>query len=74
MRIAQFMPEKPAPMTMTLRRRSSAKTEDAYKTYGIAKTDGAIVVVRPDGYVGVLSRLTASDVVEADLKGCLLEV
>ena len=51
-----------------------AKKEDAYEIYGIAKESGAIVVVRPDGYVGMLSRLDAPNMVEAYFKRCLLEV
>ena len=30
---------------------------DAYKNYGIDNKIGAIVVVRPDGYVGMISPL-----------------
>ncbi|KAK4982638.1 hypothetical protein LTR50_007650 [Elasticomyces elasticus] len=57
-----------------MRTHGLAKKEDAYKTYGIAKEDGAIVVARPDGYVGMLSRLTAPDMAEAYFRGCLLGV
>ena len=48
-----------------------AKQEDAYDFYGIPKKAGALVVVRPDGYVGMLGRLDAPGLVEDYFKGCL---
>lgn len=60
--------------TAEMRTYGLATKEDAYDVFGIAKEDGALVIVRPDGYVGMMSRLTALDVVEAYFKGCLLEV
>jgi phenol 2-monooxygenase len=51
-----------------------AKKEDAYDIYGIAKEEGAIAVVRPDGYVGILCRLSASDVAESYLSDCLVKI
>jgi phenol 2-monooxygenase len=51
-----------------------AKKEDAYDIYGIAKAEGAIAVVRPDGYVGILCRLSASDVAETYLGDCLVRI
>jgi len=51
-----------------------AKTEDAYKTYGITKEQGAIVAIRPDGYVGALCRLSAVDTVEKYFQGCLITI
>ena len=50
---------------------SLAKREDAYRIYGISKEDGALVVVRPDGYVGMLGRLDAPGLVEGYFEGCL---
>jgi phenol 2-monooxygenase len=49
------------------------KKEDAYDIYGIAKEEGAIAVVRPDGYVGILCRLSAPDVAENYLGDCLVK-
>ncbi|THV96016.1 putative phenol monooxygenase [Aureobasidium pullulans] len=51
-----------------------AKTEDAYKIYGIAKEQGAIVAIRPDGYVGALCRLSAVGTVEKYFQGCLITI
>jgi phenol 2-monooxygenase len=51
-----------------------AKREDAYEIYGIPKEDGAFVVVRPDGYVGMLGRLDTPGVVEAYFEGCLSRI
>jgi phenol 2-monooxygenase len=51
-----------------------AKKEDAYEIYGIAKEEGAIAVVRPDGYVGILCRLSASDVAGNYLGDCLTKI
>ncbi|CAD0015202.1 unnamed protein product [Aureobasidium pullulans] len=51
-----------------------AKTEDAYKIYGITKEQGAIVTIRPDGYVGALCRLSALDTVEKYFQGCLITI
>lgn len=51
-----------------------AKKEDAYEIYGVSKEDGAMSVVRPDGYVGMLSHLGAPNTVEAYFRGCLLEL
>lgn len=51
-----------------------AKKEDAYDVYGISKEEGAIAVVRPDGYVGVLCRLSAPEIAGAYLKDCLVTV
>lgn len=50
-----------------------AKKEDAYDVYGITKEEGAIAVVRPDGYVGVVCRLSALDVAEGYLSDCLVK-
>ncbi|KAI5243446.1 putative phenol monooxygenase [Aureobasidium subglaciale] len=49
------------------------RREDAYETYGVAKDEGAIAVIRPDGYVGVLCRLSAIKTVQSYLEACLVE-
>lgn len=51
-----------------------AKREDAYDVYGIAKEEGAIAVVRPDGYVGILCRLSAPAAAEGYLSDCLVKI
>lgn len=50
------------------------KREDAYDIYGISKEEGAIAVVRPDGYIGILCRLSAPDVAEEYLSDCLVKI
>jgi phenol 2-monooxygenase (NADPH) len=44
---------------------------DAYETYGIGH-NGAIVVVRPDGYVGMVAPLENVAVVEEYFAGSML--
>lgn len=51
-----------------------AAGENAYGVYGIPAEEGALAVIRPDGYVGTISPLTRPVDVEAYFKGCLLEV
>ena len=46
--------------------------ENVYQIYGIAEHEGAIVVIRPDGYVGTVEALSASEEVDAYLKLCLV--
>ena len=45
--------------------------EDAYKTLGVPVDQGAIAVVRPDGYVGTLAALADVERVERYLRKCL---
>lgn len=42
--------------------------EDVYKIYGVDPNKGALVVVRPDGYVGLVSTLVDVAQVEQFLK------
>jgi phenol 2-monooxygenase len=51
-----------------------AKKEDAYEVYGVSKDKGAVVVVRPDGYVGTISHLDSYQTVEAYFKRTLREI
>jgi hypothetical protein len=49
-----------------------SKREDAYEVFGVAKEDGAVVVVRPDGYVGLRTGLGgAEEEVRGYFGGCL---
>lgn len=48
--------------------------EDAYKIYGVDPTEGALIVVRPDGYVGIVARLDEAVQVDEYLKGCIRAV
>ena len=51
-----------------------AKKEDVYEVYGVSKDEGAVVVVRPDGYVGTISYLESYQTVEAYFKRTLREI
>jgi phenol 2-monooxygenase len=51
-----------------------SKKEDAYEIYGVAKDQGAVIVVRPDGYVGIISSLSSLDQVKGYLNNCLVSV
>jgi phenol 2-monooxygenase len=51
-----------------------AKKEDAYEVYGVSKDEGAVVVVRPDGYLGTISHLGSYQTVEAYFKRTLREI
>jgi hypothetical protein len=42
--------------------------EDVYRIYGVDPTKGAVVVVRPDGYVGTVAELRDSSRVERFLE------
>ncbi|KAG4421451.1 hypothetical protein IFR04_005401 [Cadophora malorum] len=55
---------------------NGTELQDAYSVYGLAKEKGAMVVVRPDGYVGCLGELGEEGLakVEGYLKGCLRAV
>ncbi len=43
-----------------------------YSTYGVDEGKGALVVVRPDGYVGTISLLADTARVEVYLRQCLV--
>lgn len=43
---------------------SGYELEDAYRIYGVDPAHGALVVVRPDGYVGLITEL--SDIARVD--------
>lgn len=51
-----------------------AKREDAYESYKVSKDKGAVVVVRPDGYVGTISHLESYQIVEAYFRRTLREI
>jgi phenol 2-monooxygenase len=53
---------------------NGTELQDAYKVYGVNPEMGAITVVRPDGYIGMVSELKDTDSVHSYLKGCLREV
>jgi hypothetical protein len=48
--------------------------DDAYAIYGVDPAKGALAVIRPDGYVGVVARLDHVSRVEEYLKRCIRTV
>ncbi|OKP09256.1 Phenol 2-monooxygenase [Penicillium subrubescens] len=48
--------------------------DDAYAIYGVDPAGGALAVIRPDGYVGVVARLGDAARVEEYLKRCIRTV
>jgi phenol 2-monooxygenase len=48
--------------------------EDTYGIYGISEEQGALVVVRPDGYVGLAKMLEEAELVRRYFRGCLVQV
>lgn len=53
---------------------SGYEIDDAYQIYGVDAAEGALAVVRPDGYVGVVAELGDVKRVERYLEGCLRTV
>ncbi|RAL13339.1 thioredoxin-like protein [Aspergillus homomorphus CBS 101889] len=45
--------------------------DDAYRLYGIDTEQGAVIVLRPDGYIGTIVSLADLIAMEDYLKGCL---
>lgn len=48
--------------------------DDAYSIYGVDPMKGALAVIRPDGYVGVVVRLHEVVRVEDYLKSCIRKI
>lgn len=48
--------------------------EDVYGVYGVDPAEGALAVVRPDGYIGVVAGLGNVKRVKAYLEACLRRV
>ena len=53
---------------------NGTEVEDAYEVYGVDVGKGAIAIVRPDGYIGVVTALADTDRIKAYLSGCIREV
>ncbi|CZT15142.1 related to phenol hydroxylase [Ramularia collo-cygni] len=51
-----------------------SKKEDAFEILGVPKRRGSLVVIRPDGYVGMLARLDACGSVESYFESCLVKI
>lgn len=43
-----------------------------YATYGVSPDEGAVAIVRPDGYVGAVTSLSAASLVDEYLGRCLV--
>lgn len=50
---------------------NGSELEDAYEIYGVDPHQGAMVVVRPDGYVGIVVALGEVDRVGEYLRRCI---
>ena len=48
--------------------------DDAYTIYGVDPAKGVLLVVRPDGYVGVVASLDDVQRVDRYLKSCIRTV
>ncbi len=48
--------------------------DDVYDIYGVNRKEGAIAVLRPDGYVGQVTTLNDAKRVLAYLQGCLVYI
>lgn len=46
--------------------------QDVYGIYGVLETVGSLVVVRPDGVVGIVEHLEAHEAIKAFFGGCLV--
>lgn len=53
---------------------SGYELDDVYAIYGVDDSEGAVAVIRPDGYVGVVAGLDELQRVEAYLGQCLRSV
>lgn len=53
---------------------NGTELQDAYKVYGVDPKNGALAVVRPDGYIGAIAELKDTDRVQAYFERCLREV
>lgn len=54
--------------------RTYCATEHVYVKYGVAIDSGAVVVVRPDGYVGTICALGDGEGLKRYLDTCLVRV
>lgn len=49
-------------------------SEEAYAKYGVDPARGAVLVVRPDGYVGTVCAIEDGEALTEYLDGCLVRV
>ncbi|CAI7645357.1 unnamed protein product [Penicillium pancosmium] len=60
--------------TSEMRLYDGAALDDAYSIYGVDPAHGALAVIRPDGYVGVVAQLDDLKQVEEYLQACIRTV
>ncbi|KAK2874921.1 hypothetical protein FQN49_001942 [Arthroderma sp. PD_2] len=53
---------------------SGYEPQDAYGIYGVDPAEGALVAVRPDGYVGVIARTDDVQRLRGYLEGCIRKI
>lgn len=53
---------------------SGYEMDDVYGIYGVSPAEGAVVVVRPDGYIGVIAALGDVKRVESYLESLICTV
>jgi hypothetical protein len=53
---------------------SGYEMEDVYGIYGVDPTEGALAVVRPDGYIGIIATLNGVERVENYMKALVRTV
>mgnify|MGYP003624092549 CR=1 FL=1 len=51
-----------------------SKKEDVYEIYGVSKDQGLIAVVRPDGYIGIITPLVGAASVKDYFSSCLISL
>ncbi|OGM42089.1 phenol monooxygenase [Aspergillus bombycis] len=57
-----------------MRFHSGYDIDDVYKIYGVDPAQGALAVIRPDGYVGTIAALNDVNRIERYLAGCLRKI
>ena len=57
-----------------MRFHSGYDIDDVYKIYGVDPAQGALAVIRPDGYVGTIAALDDVNRIERYLAGCLRKI
>lgn len=58
---------------LKMRFHNGTELSNAYKIFGVDPEKGAVVVVRPDGYIGTIAELGGIERLAFYLRGCLRE-
>ena len=51
-----------------------SRKEDAYDIFGISKDVGGVAIIRPDGYIGIVSTLSNTIDIEAYFSSCVVRI